>query len=250
MSPNHWIIPPLLALCVAACAEVPSTGLATLQESSDLELLVPEVSPELFIDRRFTVFGAPDSDGPAQTEDLISESESAIWDEYTDLEFQSSRVQAWGEHHYRGNKGRIEVSVVVRHDGALLGQRSGSTEQTHSFLSPFDHHIIGHVIMYTDKACGLSADAQSEHSAWWEMAFGSGPNLLGRTVAPSYSDQKAQPPCEEPTVDYSGGSSGGGGGGGVPEELTADFTCWAWFSYDELTLEVLDIHATWCTGGG
>jgi hypothetical protein len=249
MSPGRRIIPPLIALWVAACTEAPSTAVALAggEESLDLDLLVPRVAPDLLVSHEQVELGAShgsalvlDNDPPP---DEQGASESQIWNAYTDLAFAPGMVEAWGEHDYTGNKSRVEVSLDVRYEGVVIGSRTGSKEQTHVFLNPFAHHIIGNVIINTERECGLSADAHTAHAAWWEFSPGSGPNTIARREEGTFSGLERQPSCapEPPTP---------GPGGGTIDEGSLDYTCWMLITYDAETLEILDIQAVWCTGGG
>jgi hypothetical protein len=259
MSPGRRIVLYLAALSVAACAEEISTAVSagSIDDPQDLPLSIPVVTPDLFVTHTRIDHAAT---GPALAlgGELPPEYEpppdyapaADIWNAYTDLWFWPGQLEAWGEHDYVGNKGRVDVSADVRHDGVTIGSRTGITEEGHFFLNPFPHHIIGNVIINLDRECGLTADAYSSHSAWWEVTPGAGPHIFDRDTRNTNSGLASQPACA-PTSGSGGGSGGGGGGidnGGA--EGTLDHTCWMWFSYDEVTLEILDIHGTWCTGGG
>ncbi len=261
MSPGRRIVSPIVALVVAACAEEPSTAVALggFDEPLDLQLSVPAVSPDVFVVRTFTEFGAPTIPALALRRELPPEhenpygpsiAEAEIWNAYTDLMFWPEELEAWGEHDYVGNKGRVEVTANVQGNGDGIGTLAASTEESHFFLNPFPHHIIGNVRIQLGGDCGLSADAHTSHSAWWEMTPGSGPNVFDRAVRPTFAGRIAQPECEATSGDGGGGGGGGGIDNGSGDSGSLDFTCWAWFSYDELTLEILDIHGTWCEGGG
>ena len=257
MSPGRRIVPPLVALLVAACAEEPTTAvtLGGLDEPLDLQLSLPSVSRDLFVTRESVEFGARTVDAQVFGGEAPPEREypsrpttpaAAIWNAYTDVGFWPGQLEAWGEHDYSGNKGRVEVTAAVRHDGVVIGSQTGIKEETHLWVFPWAHHIIGNVFINTDSDCGLAADAQTDHSAWWEIAPGTGPSTFAREVLSTFSGRESQPACQP-----AGGGGGGGGGGtdgGGAESL--DYTCWMWFSYDMYTLEILDIHAMWCTGGG
>ncbi|MSR20837.1 MAG: hypothetical protein EXR91_07640 [Gemmatimonadetes bacterium] len=258
MSPGRRIVPPLVALLVVACAEEPSTAVALGEfvEPLDLQLSFPQVSPDAFVAREYVDFPAPDAPAlvpggelPPEEEDPSNPAtpETDIWNAHTGVVFWARQVEAYGEHDYIGNKGRVDITATVRHGGVVIASQPGSREDSHFFLNPFPHHILGNVLINIDSDCGLAADGMTNHSAWWEAAPGAGPSSFDKTALSTYSPREEQPACP-PTVDS--GSGGGGGGGGIPEELSLDYTCWMWFTYDEQTLEVLDIQATWCTGGG
>ncbi len=259
MSPRRRAFPPLIALLAAACAEESSTLVAPsgLDEPLDLEFTLPHIVADMFVRGEYVDSGAhraqalvSEAELPPE-EDYLTDTppaETAIWNATTTVFFWPLRLEAVGEHDYIGNKSRVDVHATVRHDGAVIGSQPGFAEQAHFFLNPFPHHIYGIATIHLTTDCGLDADAKSDHSVWWEFAPGTGPSVFDKTGLSTYSTREFQPPCEpEPST---GGGSGGGGGGGLPEELTADYTCYMWFTYDEATLEVLDIQATWCIGGG
>lgn len=257
MSPVRRIFSPLVALLASACAEESSTAvaLAGLDEPLDLQLSIPRLSPDMFVTREPMGLGALDVpallDGEEPPETEFSDqplAESAIWNAVTSVWFWPQRVEVVGEHDYIGNMSRVDITGSVWHDGLPIGSQSGSNQESHFFLNPFAHHMIGHVLINLDSDCGLDADGTTKHSVWWEFAPGTGAASFDKTELPSYATRESQPPCE-PVVDYGGDSGGGGGGGGISDEW-ADYTCWIWFTYDEATLEVLDIQAMWCSGGG
>ena len=74
------------------------------------------------------------------------------------------------------------------------------------------------------------------------MTPGSGPSTFARDLISTYSGRESQPSCE-PLDGYGGGGGGGSNGG----DDMGFYECWLWFEYDMYTLEILDIHAMWCT---
>jgi hypothetical protein len=253
MSPRRRIIFHCAALCVVACADESSTApLVGVEAPLDFDLAVPRLSRELMVARDSRVVGPPD--GPARVlaedeADYVGQEEPwvapGIWNAQSGVVFWGSTVQGWGSHEYVANRSRVEVTATVWHDGVEIGRRTGGAEETHLFF-PWVRYLVGGVSIATDTECGLSADASSDHFVSWEFAPGTSAASFGSERTSSASGIEHQPVCEpEPAT-----SGGGGGTSGIPEELSSDYTCWMWFTYDEATLEVLDIQATWCTGGG
>ena len=76
-----------------------------------------------------------------------------------------------------------------------------------------------------------------------------GPSTFARDVLSTQSGRESQPSCE-PAGGYAGGGGGSGIDGGGGGEDMGFYECWLWLQYDLYTLEILDIHAMWCTGGG
>jgi hypothetical protein len=251
MSPGRRSVPLFAALLAAACNEGPTTAvaLAGTGEPLDLELTMPEITPDLLVDRRFEVFDAPGAarvfvpgdEGNDSGE--LTPADAGIWNAYTDLSFGSGYLEAWGEHDYLANKARIDVTAEVWHDGVVIGARTGVTENVHGLTLPWPRHIIANVIIHTDTDCGLSADAHSSHQAWWEFGLGSGPSNLGREIVPSYSTRADQPSCAPANPNPNGG--GGGGSSGSDQ-----MTCYLWLEYDLLTGEIYDAELLFCSEGG
>jgi len=249
-----------VALVATACAEEPSTAVArvALEEPVDLELALPALTPQLLVQPAAVESGAFEALAPLSEDEMSNgdvpdySTATGIWDANTAVYFWPGSLEAVGEHRYIGNKSTVDVTGEVLHEGLVLVSRRGSREASHFFFNPTPHYIYASVTINLDRDCGLAGDGHSQHAVWWEFAPGTGAAAFDRNSTPSFATRESQPLCP-PVVDppTDGGQGGGGGGtNGIPEELSLDYTCWMWFTYDQQTLEVLDIQATWCTGGG
>lgn len=255
MSLPRRFVPLLSAFLVAGCGHEPSTAVAVaeMHEGADLQFVIPAFSPELLMDHRGNVSDVregfetapasllrPGEEEPERP-DATALAAPTIWDASTDLTFHPKSLEAWAEHKYRGNKGRVEVTAFMREGGVAIGNRTGFEEGWHSWLSPFAHHVIANSIINLEKDCGLTADAQGKHEAWWEIAPGSGPSVFGKVGFSTTSGLASQPACP-PTP-----TGGGGGGDGMSGDAAM---CYIWLEYDLDSGEILDWQVIYCSGGG
>lgn len=257
MSPVRRIIPIAVVLAAAACDDATSTApaLTGLGERVDLDLVLPRVTRDMLVTGESRVYETLGPDNPARVlaeheaeypgqEEVLSV--AGIWNARTGLKFWGSRLEAWGEHDYVANKGKIEVTASLWRDGVSLGSQSNFSEETYPFV-PWWHHIGVVTSIDTDVACGLSGDARSQHGAWWEAALGTGPSTFGAGWVSSWASNVRQDPCPPPT-NTTTNTGGGGGGGGVPGG--GSYTCYIWWRYDMDTGDVLDAQLLYCTEGG
>jgi hypothetical protein len=174
-----------------------------------------------------------------------SDAVSPIYEASTIAWFTRDAAYARGENYYRGNKGRIETTLNVMHQGQTLASHTAVREKNWIFWLDFGlmKHIDATARIPIDRSCGLTAWGTSTHLAWWEAAPGGSLGTFGRSVVSTTSDLARQPECP-PVVP----ESGGGGGGSYDEE--GYLTCYYWVVYDLRTGKIYDIEFLFCESEG
>lgn len=246
------------ALLVWACAEAP-TAPPVEPDGGLFDLALPWVNPQLLVEVDTST--VPESGHPQRV--VYAEGDYPGWDpasvpadmawvildERTVAWFDGSTAHARGEHRYQGNKGRVETTLNVLHQGELLASRTAVREK--DWLIWLDFGWIKHIDVVAsipvDRTCGLTAWGASEHQAWWDAVGVPSLRTFGRSVSSSTSDLARQPECPPvpPTIP-NGGS--GGGSGGYDEE--GYLTCYYWVTYDLMTGEIYDVEFLFCESWG
>ena len=237
------------ALLVAACSDAPTVPLPQPPEAyaEELDLLFPAFQANMLVTTELETLDEPPA-GPALTEVAPGEElpeapdESGIFNARTFVYFNPDHVYAQGEHSYIGNKSRIETTARAYFEGALIGSQLGVKEQSSVFILSglYVQYIQAVARIYTDRTCGLAADASSEHSVWWEAVMGSPVSTFGRNAESTHATRRYQEECT-PAVPKPGDGGDGGGSGGW---------CYVEVWYDEATGEILLWNPLYCESAG
>jgi hypothetical protein len=242
-----------VALLVAACSDAPTVplpppidalaaGLDVVFPSFDRDLLVTtasEVLTDSTLSRPAGVLADHDPPPEIEGDPVPEDARGKIMSAYTFVAFNTDHVYAQGDHLYQGNKSRIETTLNAWFAGERIGTQKGVKEQSSPFIYSFlqTYYIQAIARLYTSHTCGLSADASSEHSAWWEAVVGSPVSTFSLDAMSSFATRRSQGECPPPPPPLPPADGGGGGGGGM---------CWVNIWYDTSTGEIVDWDVLFC----
>lgn len=174
---------------------------------------------------------APAAGGPGPSFDVITDTVSSapplpeiIWAK-TEIAWNDGRygggpaARITADMEYIGNRGSHNIHYsVVGDEPDIVGNLYDVQNRAYS---PFARHRFTRpVTVATQKNCGLTIDAHSDHQAWWAVWF---------PVVPSWESTKATRVSTGPTVQselcLAPEQTSSGGGGGSYLIIT---TCWYW----------------------
>lgn len=166
---------------------------------------------------------------------------SQIFDPDTRIQLDAGFVGIYGRHDYTGNVGHIRTTGQVSYNDQHLGSQTAEKQQYVPFLLDFGQtkNIWVYPKVYTDHECGLKAEGQSKHSAWWEFYQGTDVSTWGRSEVTSQANPVTQ-----------GGCSGNTDGFEVTEESSEGIVCTYWITYDTQTGAIVDAELLFCTATG
>ena len=212
----------LAIVTLAACRDAPTVPIENTQVATDVAT-----------DAWISSDSVPEMPGPAE-----------IRYAYTGLSFyDGSRggeplLEISVATEYRGNRAEISTAYAITGE---ITRNDRIVNFQNSFYNPFLWKRWDEIYQIpTVVDCGMSADANTQHRAWWDVWFrGIAPNWDSGRVLRFTTATAASKSCEpKPPPDEAGG--GGGTGGWINIE-----TCYYWAHYVNGVL--VDIELRYCT---
>ncbi|MDH3272566.1 MAG: hypothetical protein OEN56_14610 [Gemmatimonadota bacterium] len=155
--------------------------------------------------------------------------------------FDDGYAFAIGQHSYIGNVGLIRTSTHVSFRDQHVGSQTGQRQAYTPFLVDLGQlkDIAVWPKVYTDHTCGLTAQGDSSHKAWWQFYQGRGAPEWGVDEVPSQAAPVAQGSCTNQTGTRTGS-----------EERSGGFICSYFITYDLDTGEIVDAQLLYCSTQG
>lgn len=220
-------------LLVAAC-DPPPTGVDE-EVVEDLVLSAAVVDAATLERSTREIVEAPDGELP-----LLSPPPSAsteIYLAHTYIGSTPREVYARGLMFFVGHAGSMTTRLRVLWEDALLGSNTARAEMSNPFAFSLSKKLESEAVVYTDHLCGLSAMADSDHRAWWEIFQGRASPKWGYSGMSTVARPLRQPDCQKYTTnrDPTGRYRSSGG-----------IVCTYLITYDLDTLVIVDVKLLYC----
>lgn len=180
------------------------------------------------------------------------QSAPSILNSGSDAWFETSSAWGQGFMRYFASHARQVVRLAVRFNTSQVANTSGTSEES-AFL-PWFRDLWTTASVQLGKACGHTADASTEHTAWHQPPAPIGGLATWGKQTTSSLKPAAQPACPPETRKDTitttepanpGGGDGGGGAGGIQW-----YTCYYYVEYDVNTGEITYSAFLGCAGMG
>lgn len=245
-----------VAIVTLAGCDGPSPSTPVDDAVTHMDVRAPRITDADLVTRTFTRSG-PESPDPLPTGSRRSSEERPagiqqdwsdplpfpqIFDARTEVGFLDGLAYAQGIHEYNSNVAAVSVTANVDFQGQHLASKSGHTQN----FTPFLLNIVEIVksigasaLVYSDKECGLSIQADSRHEAWWQFFLGGPVATWGKAIATSQASPVSQDRCSATGTRIGGGAAGPGG-----------LVCYYFITYELATGKIVSADLLFCSREG